>query len=254
MKKLFAIMFYLLPLALLAQEDSVAGGVYMYQNPVAVKNKISSAVIFKGSTADLSEVQMTSNVITAKKKISLQHNASKECLLIVNAGTMLLSMKDSSWPLNKGSIALMMPGENCLLENTSNEPCEFYVMTYQSKLPVNPQRGVNAGGTTVIKWTDVAFTPHDKGGIRRFLDRPTAMLEKFEMHATTLKEGLKSHDPHTHRAAEIILMLDGNTEMQIDTNFYTANAGDMYYAPSNVPHAIRNTGKGDCMYLAFQFH
>ncbi len=252
MKKLFTIILYLLPVTLLAQEDSVAGGVYQYQKPAAIKNKISLAVIFKGSTTDLAEVQMNSDIITSGKKISLQH-ASKECLLIIKSGTVLLSIKDSSWLLNKGSIALVMPDESFLLQCASSEPCEFYIMTYKSKLPLNMQRGLNAGGSVVIKWDDVVFSPHDKGGIRRFLDRPTAMLEKLEMHASTLKEGLKSHDPHTHRAAEIILMLNGNTEMQIGNNFYKANAGDMYYAPSNVLHAIRNIGKGDCVYLAFQF-
>lgn len=251
-KKIFTVLLCLVPVVLIAQQDSVAGGLYKYQKPVTPVDNITSVTLFKGSTKDLYEVQMNSNIITSRKNVPFQH-ASNECLLIVKSGTLLLSMKDSSWSLSKGSVALIMPKENCVLQNASNEACEFYVMMYTSKLPENEQRGIDAGGSVVIKWNDVVFNPHDKGGIRRFADRPTAMLERFEMHVTTLKEGLKSHDPHTHRAAEIILMIDGNTEMQVGNNFYKANAGDMYYAPSDVPHAIRNIGKGDCMYFAFQF-
>ena len=252
MKKLFTIFLFTLPLILSAQEDSVVGGIYKYREPAPSKNKISSVVLFNGGTADLYQVQMTSNIIADRKKIPL-HHAPKECLLIVKSGTLLLSMKDSSWSLGKGSVALIMPPENCWLQNASTQPCEFYVLSYTSKKSEDEQRAVNTGGSVVVEWDQIVFTSHDKGGIRRFLDRPTAMLEKFEMHATTLKEGLKSHDPHTHRAAEIILMLDGNTEMQVGNNFYKGNAGDMYYAPSNVSHAIRNDGKGDCVYFAFQF-
>jgi (S)-ureidoglycine aminohydrolase len=73
------------------------------------------------------------------------------------------------------------------------------------------------------------------------------------MHVTTLKEGLKSHEPHTHRAEEIVLMIDNKTEMQIGDRFFKGGAGDIYYLGSNVPHAIRNDGKGTCTYFAFQF-
>jgi len=251
-KNFLFVLLCLVPATLLAQQDSIAGGLYKYQKPVPPIDDITSVVLFKGNTKDLYEVQMTLNSITSRKNIPFQH-ASNECLLIVKSGTLLLRMKDSLWSLSRGSMALLMPAENCVLQNASNEPCEFYSMAYTSKLPENEQRGANAGGSVAVKWNDVAFNPHDKGGIRRFPDRPTTMLERFEMHATTLKEGLKSHDPHTHRAAEIILMLNGNTEMQVSDKFYQGHTGDVYYAPAGIPHAIRNIGKGDCMYFAFQF-
>lgn len=252
MKEMFAIFAFLMPLALVAQNDSVAGKVYTYQKPVPIKDNIADAILFKGSTYDLSEVKMASSIISGSKKIQLQH-ASGECLLIVKSGTLLLRMKDSSWVLDKGSIALIMPGENYVLQNTSAIPCEFYTMTYASKKQEDKQRGTDAGESAVVKWNDVAFNAHDKGGIRRFLDRPTVMLQHFEIHASTLKQGLKSHEPHTHRAAEIVVMLEGHTEMQIGNNFYKGNAGDVYYLPSNAPHAIRNNDNNDCMYFAFQF-
>jgi len=110
-----------------------------------------------------------------------------------------------------------------------------------------------AKASFVKDWNKIEFKPHDKGGIRHYFERPTAMCKRLEMHVTTLKEGIKSHEPHQHRAEEIVLIIDNKTEMQIADKFYKGGSGDMYYLGSNVSHAIRNDGKGTCMYFAFQF-
>lgn len=93
----------------------------------------------------------------------------------------------------------------------------------------------------------------EKGGIRRMFDRPTAMTKRFEMHVTTLNEGLWSHPPHTHRAAEFLLMVDKSSQESIDGKLFPATVGDLIFLESEVPHALQNTSKGSCTYVAFQF-
>jgi (S)-ureidoglycine aminohydrolase len=78
-------------------------------------------------------------------------------------------------------------------------------------------------------------------------------LHKLDIHVTTLNTGLKSHDPHTHKAEEIVLMIDGNAEMQIADSFKKAGPGDLIYLGSNVSHAIRNDDTKPCMYYAIQW-
>ena len=51
----------------------------------------------------------------------------------------------------------------------------------------------------------------------------------------------------------MVIMLEGQTEMQIGDKFFPAKAGDFYFLDSNVSHAIRNTGDEQCIYLAFQW-
>jgi (S)-ureidoglycine aminohydrolase len=121
-------------------------------------------------------------------------------------------------------------------------------MKYRSREPVR-----RTGRSFVKNWNKIAFKPHSKGGIRNYFELSTPMSERFEMHVTTLNEGLKSHEPHTHRAEEIVLVIDNKTEMQIGEKFYKGGPGDIYYLGSNVPHAIRNEGNGTCTYFAFQF-
>ncbi|MCK0147595.1 hypothetical protein MWU78_18215 [Arenibacter sp. F26102] len=56
---------------------------------------------------------------------------------------------------------------------------------------------------------------HDKGGVRNYFHRPTAMCAYYEMHVTTLNPDIKSHEPHTHYATEIVLVFNGQTEMEM---------------------------------------
>ena len=79
------------------------------------------------------------------------------------------------------------------------------------------------------------------------------MCPYYEMHVTNLNPGVKSHEPHTHNASEFIIMIEGETEMEIGDKVFTAKAGDIYFAPANVPHAIRNTGSTQAMYFAYQW-
>ena len=83
--------------------------------------------------------------------------------------------------------------------------------------------------------------------------KPTALLNEFEMHVTTLNEGEKSHDPHTHVAEEIILVRFGKVEELIDGQAYQVGSGFLIFLRSNVPHGIRNIGSGPCEYYAFQW-
>lgn len=105
----------------------------------------------------------------------------------------------------------------------------------------------------MVHWNQVEFKPHDKGGRRNFFDRATAHAKRFEMHVTTLNEGLMSHPPHTHKAAEILLLTHQQAEESIDGKWLSSDVGDIIFLQSNAPHALRNTSKGSCTYFAFQF-
>jgi quercetin dioxygenase-like cupin family protein len=83
--------------------------------------------------------------------------------------------------------------------------------------------------------------------------RPTATLKELEMHITTLNEGNKSHDPHTHPDEEIIVVLSGEVEEMINDANYHAGPGSVIFLSSMDPHGIRNIGKGRCEYYAIRW-
>lgn len=251
MRKVPLTIFFFSPLLIFAQSDSIQSRMYSWKKPAEkIHESIFTTTLFSGSAQDMKFLQMTANaLLLAKEKSKLQVPDNEEHLLLVKTGPLTIGLKDSSWSIGAGSIALLMPGEKYYVQNTGGDSCNFYLMKYRSKAPMNK----NSGGSFVKDWNKIEFKPHDKGGIRHYFERPTGMCKRLEMHVTTLKEGIKSHEPHKHRAEEIVLVIDNKTEMQIADKFYKGGTGDIYYLGSNVSHAIRNDGKGNCMYFAFQF-
>jgi (S)-ureidoglycine aminohydrolase len=250
------LIFLLLSVPLLVfPQERILSSLYSWKKPAQKTGKdILSTILFEGSAHDLEYLQMNANILLpSKKKTSMQVADTEEQLLIIKTGIVSITVHDSTWTIGSGSIALLMPGEKYSLQNTAKDSCHYYTMKYRSRLPVDVARGRASGGSLIKDWNKIEFKPGGKGGSRKFFERPTAMCKRFEMHVTTLNEGLRSHDPHTHRAEEIIVIKENKTEMQIADKFYKGNVGDVYYLGSSVLHAIRNDGVGPCVYFAFQF-
>ncbi|QNA44223.1 cupin domain-containing protein [Lacibacter sediminis] len=250
MKRLLALFFFL-PSLVFAQNDSVLSGAYSWKQPVVQKGKISSVVLLEGKVHDFEWMQFAANSIAGNTTIKQAVSANQEQLLIVRSGAVTIHFGDSSFLLTANSIAVLMPGEKYSLSNASTTTTDFFTMNYRSKKTADAQRG----GTSFVKiWESIPFKGNNIGGGRRdFFEKPTVMQKRFEMHVTTLKEGLKSHEPHTHRAEEIILVIEGETEMQMGNNIIKTTAGGFYYAGSKVLHGIKNIGTKSSTYFAIQF-
>jgi len=246
--------FLLVCLGSMAQTN-IASTVYTWKQPskMAGKYMLSTALV-EGSAYEMAYLQVSANaILPTKKPLHLQVPDTEEHLLFIKEGTLRIELDDSTSTIGNRSLVLLMPGEKYSFQNVTTDTAYYFLMKYRATKPVDQARGKSSGGSAVFDWNKVPFKAHDRGGRKDFFNRPTAMCKRFEMHTTSLKEGLNSHDPHTHRAEEIVLILEGKTEMQIGDKFYKANAGDLYYLGSNVLHGIHNDGSGMCTYYAFQF-
>ncbi|MBD0364895.1 MAG: cupin domain-containing protein [Flavisolibacter sp.] len=255
MKNLVLLFWVLLPVFVIAQQDSILSGVYQWKEPKKQsQNANASAILFEGKAYDMEWLQMSANELyPSKYNTKGVVPANEEHLIIIKSGNLSININNSAYSIGAGSVALLMPDEKFALKNQTNQSCKYYVMKYRNKLPIDMERGKTAGGSLIKDWNNIEFKPHDKGGRRDFFERPTAMFKRLEIHVTTLKEGLKSHDPHTHKAEEIVLVTEGKTEMQIGDQLYKGGAGSIYYLGSNVPHALQNIGQQNCTYFAIQF-
>jgi quercetin dioxygenase-like cupin family protein len=54
---------------------------------------------------------------------------------------------------------------------------------------------------------------------------------------------------HTHDFDEAFYMLDGELIFQVDDELTTKRAGELAFAPRNVPHALANHSDADARYL-----
>ena len=226
--------------------NRVESGVYPYSEPA------KDATIISRETTHFSEMELRTHRLSSAAEAFPLYNPETEQIIMVKEGTLAVTIGKKIQQIGPGSVAVLMPGDKGSLSSASPDAI-FYRMTYRSRQAPDPKRGRKDGGSFVVNFEDLEFHEHDKGGVRRYFNRATAMCPYYEMHVTTLKPGIKSHEPHTHGAAEIILMIEGETESTIGNNRFPGKSGDVYFMGSNVPHGIRNTGNKPCMYFAFQW-
>lgn len=251
------LLFVLLPVhPIMAQKtDSLSPRVYEYALLETIKEETRlRKQILEGSTTSLSHFEVHSSTIPPGKSAHPPHvHDDIEELIIVKEGQIKITIKGHSKIVGPGSVGFAMPGEPHGFENAGNAPATYYILKYKSRLPMNIERAKENGGSFILNWNDLPMSKTEKGGRREFFNRPTSQLLKFEMHTTALNPGLDSHAQHTHKEEEIILLLRGNVTMHIANDFYKAGPGDIVFLPSQIPHALKNTGNEQCEYFAFQW-
>jgi (S)-ureidoglycine aminohydrolase len=221
----------------------------------SIKTKFGSkSSIFKGEGDALKLQEMNLIRIGEKKKYRVKASADREYFFILKKGNLKVSLGNQVQVLQVGSMVTVMPKDLIIFENTEDSMAELYEMTYLAKSPINEERGIKAGGSFMVPWESSVFKPTTKGGGRQFFDRATAMLNRFDIHVTTLNVGQQSHDPHMHVNEEIILMIDGNAEERIEDKKELAKPGDIIRLGSKVLHNITNVGDKPCMYYAIQWN
>jgi len=239
----------------MAQTDSLGAAVYSAKDAEAQHmGTVEKKQILAGHTLDLSRFEVYTVTLPAGKKYSPAADDKKfERLIVIKTGEVKVELKDSSKTVGPGSLALILADDAVKFENMTNSPVSWYVLRFISKNEDN-KRGHNAGASFIKDWKSLKATITPKGETRMVFDRPTIMFERFDVHATVLNGGYNSHDPHTHRAEELILMLNGDSQFQIGQDKFHAYTGDAVLMASKILHAAQNTGTVPCGYYAIQWH
>lgn len=227
-----------------AVPERVASQVYSFPSAK------SDTVLMKGETMHFDDMAFTVNFIKSSDKKTF-FDAKKEQILIIKEGKVNATLNGKSKTLGENSVVVILPGDKAEFTSLA-EGAAYYQMAYTTK-DIDMKRGKKAG-SEILDYSEIEYKTHDRGGIRNYFHRETAMCPYYEMHMTNLNPGIKSHEPHTHVATEIVIMVEGETEMEIGNKKYLGKAGDVYFLASSVPHAIRNTGKEQTRYLAFQWN
>ena len=251
MKLIFLTLTIIITPSLKAQTDSLPSQVINWNN---LKIEKGRKLVLEGSTLDLANLRIhTSTLDPGKTNHPSRAHTDYEELIIVKEGSLKIIINDSSKILGAGGIALIVAGDEQSFQNDLATPVIYYVLRFKSKSPVNISRGKDGGGSFMKDWNDLVMKKTDRGERREIFNRPSSMFGNFEVHATALNPGFASHDPHRHRAEEIILMIKGDIIMQIEKSFYKASAGDLIFLASGDLHAAKNTGSEQCGYFAIQW-
>ncbi|RRB06665.1 cupin domain-containing protein [Larkinella rosea] len=234
--------------------QTIPSKVYSWEKaPVEKKGGFEDRTIVEGTTRDFNNFSVHGITIPPNQPSQPVAILEDEAVIIIKTGELTVSLGSRIKTLGPGSVVLIVPGDAHRLENKSSAPVTYHVMRYTSKEVPDLDLTSMEGGSFWVDWKDVVYKPNTNGGRRNIFDRATVMCKRFEMHVTTLNEGLWSHPPHTHRAAEILMLIENTAQESIDGKMQSAQVGDIIFLESNVPHGILNTAKGSCTYFAFQF-
>lgn len=241
--------------AAFGQKQTAESRVYNWDElkPVKDEYRIRRQAI-DGSTGTLASFTVHISTLEPGLMPHAAHtHPDEEELIIIREGALKATIKGKSRVLGPGGVAFVIPGEEHGFENTGDKPTTYYILKFKTKAPMDMERAAKAGGSFMTDWNEVAVNKTDKGARRNIIDKPTAMFKRFEMHVTTLNEGLASHAPHTHLAEEMIIVRSGETSMQIDQSHQAAHPAGIVFLSSMIPHALTNKGAGPCEYYAFQW-
>lgn len=214
----------------------------------------SKRIMFSGSGEILDRHQLIGHSISAGRKLVYDGRDNDELFFIIKYGPVHVELNGISYDLNQGSVVFLLPGDQLFIENRRKDPVEVYEMRMAALKKADKQRGLTAGPSFVMSWYDMVYKPHDRGGVRQLFDRKTVMLNRFDIHITSLNPGINSHEPHTHKNEEIILMIDGIGEMQLGDTKQKITTGDAAWVGSNIPHNFTNTGNRPAIYFAIQWN
>ena len=234
--------------------DNLVSGVYTWPNQWEDHAPgVKLGAILEGSTTALERLAVHGYQLDPEVSHFLVSQPGQETLLIIKSGTVEATLGERAEVLTRGSVAVLFQKNALRLVNTGDKVAEYYQFKYQSRSGVDDVRSAEAGSSLLVDVTQLEMTPTSKGARRHYFDQPTPTLDRFEMHVTSLNEGLASHGVHTHREEEFLLIMDSTVEEHIDGTLYPAKAGDLIFLDAMVPHTITSTGTGPALYFAFKW-
>jgi mannose-6-phosphate isomerase-like protein (cupin superfamily) len=255
MRNIFLFLLQTIAMSSFAQLKPVGSAVFHWAElPVKKEAQRESRKIVEGTTNEFEYFEMHATT-QYKGAVPRPAHTQKDIeeVIIIKEGTMKCSIGNKSSILGPGSVLLIPPFESQIFENTGQGPLTYYVLMFRSKKPMDIERSNRHGGTLLINHDTLSYKEANNRGTRKYFDRPTAMTENYEMHTTHLKLKGPSHAPHKHLDTEIILMIDGETEMTIDGIVYKAGPGDLYIVESGKMHGVANASEKPCSYFAFKW-
>jgi quercetin dioxygenase-like cupin family protein len=255
MKIILVSLFQIMVMNSFSQLNPIGSGVYHWAKlPVKKEPQRETRKILEGTTAEFEyfEIHATTQEKGATPRPAHTQKDIEE-LIIIKEGTMKTTIGSKTAVLGKGSVLLIPPNELQLFENIGDGPLSYYVLLFRSRKPMNMKRSEKAGGSLLLNYDSLSYKEVNNKGTRKFFDRSTAMTENYEMHITYLKQKGPSHAPHKHVDTEIILVIDGEVEMDIDDKQYAGSAGDLFIVEAGKIHGVGNASEKPCSYYAFKW-
>ncbi len=139
---------------LLVQPAVVPSGVTRWAAPVAGQG-VSQRPLLRGSTTDLADLEVRAVTLPALSTFRATGTTAQERLVIVKAGRVAITVGGVRHVVGPGSVAVVLPGDAHEGTNAGGTAATLHTFVYRSKVPPDPARGRDAGGSFVVGWDSV---------------------------------------------------------------------------------------------------
>lgn len=96
--------------------------------------------------------------------------------------------------------------------------------------------------------------PTEIGLLRNVFDAPTATLNEYSCHVTTLNPGKEPHPAHRHPEEELLIIKEGTLEVVQNGVTNQVSAGGMVFCASNELHGWRNSSTNPVTYYVIHVY
>ncbi|MVM33667.1 cupin domain-containing protein [Spirosoma sp. HMF4905] len=223
------------------------------QSPIFNQSGYEERTLLEGSTRDFSHLIVQVITVLANQPDRLTQQLDEEAVLIIKAGELTLTLGEKRKTLRPGSAVMIMPGDEYQIENKAAQPLTYYFIRYTSNEVPDLDLYRLMGNSFWVDWREVPSVSDNHRESRRLLAPATIMSSRIVMQVTKLDPGSRSDAPHSHRAAELLLILGNPVQVNLDGTLKVAKAGDVVFVESDVYHAIQNSNQEGSTYLSFQF-
>jgi (S)-ureidoglycine aminohydrolase len=141
--------------------------------------------------------------------------------------------------------------------NVGDKPATYLVLNFYTPTakqgaaaPAQPAKGLLA--STVWDWSKLPVKVSPDTDRRNFIDGPTRTMKRFEMHATTLRPGAKTHGGK-HPEEQFFVMKEGEMEAVVGGETHRVGPGDVFFVASNQEFVWRLAGDKPASYYVVRF-
>jgi uncharacterized cupin superfamily protein len=128
-----------------------------------------------------------------------------------------------------------------------------FASSLSAQIPEVPKPVATKMESRVIDWSALKFTASRSGARVQVFDAPTATLDRFHGHISTLNPGQNTGALHRHPQEELIVIKEGTLEVNIDGRKQTVGAGSMVFFSANENENMTNVGPTPATYYVIQW-
>ncbi|QIP14922.1 cupin [Spirosoma aureum] len=235
-----------------AFSQAITSNVYAYnQSPIIKHTGYDERTLLEGTTRDFSHLIVQDITLKANQPNQPTQQLDEEAVLIIKTGELTLTLGGKRKILGPGCVAVIMPGDDYRVENKASQSLTYYLMRYTSNEMPDLDLYRLVGDSFWIDWQEMSAKA--EGENRQTKAYSTIMSNRMVAQIVKLGAGLGKQPAHSHRAAEILVILDHPVQVQLNGELKGAQTGDFIFVESETAHSIYTIKSEDCTYLSLQF-